>query len=493
MNCRYLGKLAVLALAEEEKDLSKERSGVASLRKMPLFWLELLECEMVARASKHVLDSILTPASGRVATKPTTIIAAFLSALVSIGEESAAETERRLEREDNEIEVFSLNSALNEDRVLDRVEVWNAIKTEVGRRFRYNLTLYDGNHARSLIIPLLRRVCQRSGIRLTAKHYDVGEKCLCHGQLSYPISASDIVDVLPMVKHFASVMEGFSPYTRGSGCLSLSLHVLLHDAKTAFESAKFYVAARSYQQALQLSQEAAELYTKVTDNHVHHTIIKCMDFSAVILFQAQESKIAASHAARCLALWVQLCGFDSHEAMASHMALSHIVQSQDSKRCMKHILVSLYLMELMAGPHYVEILRKYQTIGNLYLDTGDSETALKCFKYIKEELPINEITTEAVICRSMGIAYSNLSRFKEAIKSEQRSLAIFSALIPDPEHEVIKESNERVVKYTQLGVKQGTEDAANRIAKQLGAEAEDESTKKQKKNTKSRRNRSKKK
>eukprot|EP00815_Leptocylindrus_aporus_P005355 CAMPEP_0116056790 /NCGR_PEP_ID=MMETSP0322-20121206/4226_1 /TAXON_ID=163516 /ORGANISM="Leptocylindrus danicus var. apora, Strain B651" /LENGTH=72 /DNA_ID=CAMNT_0003540679 /DNA_START=1232 /DNA_END=1447 /DNA_ORIENTATION=+ len=72
----------------------------------------------------------------------------------------------------------------------------------------------------------------------------------------------------------------------------------------------------------------------------------------------------------------------------------------------------------------------------------------------------------------MGIAYSNLSRFKEAIKSEQRSLAIFSALIPDPEHEVIKESNERVVKYTKLGVKQGTEDAANRIAKQLGAEAE---------------------
>ena len=54
--------------------------------------------------------------------------------------------------------------------VRGHAQVWADITKEVGRRFRYSLRLYnnqDTNDAsRTSLLPLLRRVCQRSGIRL---------------------------------------------------------------------------------------------------------------------------------------------------------------------------------------------------------------------------------------------------------------------------------------------------------------------------------------
>ena len=102
INCHYLGHLAQLASMEKEADRQMEekfRLGVESKLRchaMPLCWLELLECEMVVRASKHVLDFYFTSNTGVPALPPALVIASFLSALMSTGEETAAETEARI-------------------------------------------------------------------------------------------------------------------------------------------------------------------------------------------------------------------------------------------------------------------------------------------------------------------------------------------------------------------------------------------------------------
>ena len=73
VNCRYLGRLADLTREEEVRDaLASPDGGDGTLAgkgraprfRMPLCWLELLECEMVARAAKHVLDSYMTGRGG---------------------------------------------------------------------------------------------------------------------------------------------------------------------------------------------------------------------------------------------------------------------------------------------------------------------------------------------------------------------------------------------------------------------------------------------
>lgn len=85
VNCRYLGRLAELARKEELEDniaLEKAASNAADKLsttptrfRMPICWLELLECEMVARAAKHVLDSYMIE---RASAQPAQMIASFL-------------------------------------------------------------------------------------------------------------------------------------------------------------------------------------------------------------------------------------------------------------------------------------------------------------------------------------------------------------------------------------------------------------------------------
>ena len=102
VNCRYMGRLATLAKEQEAKDaqtakdLKEGRLTVIERRTMPKAWLELLECEMLARAARHVLDSYLVENSGAAALQPAQTIASFLCALVSAGEETAGQTEHRL-------------------------------------------------------------------------------------------------------------------------------------------------------------------------------------------------------------------------------------------------------------------------------------------------------------------------------------------------------------------------------------------------------------
>ena len=223
INCRYMGRLAVLARDEEDKDSKVEtalkdgKPAMIERKLMSRSWLDLLECEIVSRAAKHVLNGYLRENGGVATSQPAQTIASFLCALVSESEETAAQTEKRMEKrnstlpdEDDVGAVTICGVGGGGDAVLppirSREEMWHDIEKEVGRRFRYNLTLYNrGNKSkRAQYIALLRRVCQRTGVRLLAKNYDVKSgKCFCGGSNtaggrlapSYPISPLDLVDI----------------------------------------------------------------------------------------------------------------------------------------------------------------------------------------------------------------------------------------------------------------------------------------------------------
>merc|ERR1712216_62202 len=174
--------------------------------------------------------------------------------------------------------------------------------------------------------PLLRRMCQRNGIRLVAKKYSLGSKCMCSDTDSYPISPADIVDILPLVKHAACISgEGFSPSTFESGSGFPSLHILFPDAKSVYETAHAVWQAKALPQALDLFQEAASLYQRVVDTPLHINVAKCLEMSTAILFHAGDSVAAEATASRSLAVAVQLGGFDCAEAVTAHSTLSHIL------------------------------------------------------------------------------------------------------------------------------------------------------------------------
>ncbi|CAN0302694.1 unnamed protein product, partial [Laminaria digitata] len=49
INVRYIGRLAAVAVAEEAEDEAVMAGGKLRRWRMPVFWLEMLETEMVAR------------------------------------------------------------------------------------------------------------------------------------------------------------------------------------------------------------------------------------------------------------------------------------------------------------------------------------------------------------------------------------------------------------------------------------------------------------
>jgi hypothetical protein len=97
-------------------------------------------------------------------------------------------------------------------------------------------------------------------------------------------------------------------------------------------------------------------------------------------FEAGETSLAASNAARSLGLTVQLGGFDCAEAMAGHSTLSHILlSSQQVDAGIPHLKAAAYLMELLAGPRYVELANCYYKLGSYY-QTKDIQLALEYIK-----------------------------------------------------------------------------------------------------------------
>lgn len=513
INCRYLGRLAELAAGEEAKDIADEKvEAKLSRQRMPLCWLEMLECEMVARAAKHVLNSYMIE-EGVPSAK---LVASFLSAIISTDEESASETELRMSKsqhsqgtlseDDTNALVMLIDGDADPADQRGRLEIWTDIEREVGRRFRYTLSFYgnaksNASKGRALYLPLLRRICQRSGIRLVGKRYDLGGKCLIggHGRLtaSYPIAPTDIVDILPLVKHSASVVgESFVPCSFNGGLGSLSLHVLLNDVKMIYDAAHNRLSQGvELPVALEYLNETAALCQRVVETTFHPQIQKCLKLTATAYANSKDLDLALVAAEKSLTVSVALHGFDSSEAYNAHVAMSDIYFAQGKiVEGMKHYRAVLFLGEALAGPNY-SLAALYFNVGRQYVEAGRHEDALRFYEVATKKRNQDRVI-DGVIARQYALALVHLERFKEAFDCEKNTFSLYSALYGE-EHDRTKESEKYMKHFMTLAVNQSRlqqqkdkdnakSSAADAIANQLLAAEDASAAKKNKKANKRR-------
>jgi protein TIF31 len=519
INCRYLGRLAMLAAEEERRDRDEEANNnnqVAKLdrRRMPMFWLELLETEMVARAAKHVLDKYLSANGAAVAAAPAQTVASFLCALVSQGEETASQTETRMSKkaaddpEDDDFFALTFYQAGGEGDALpfpvrSRYDVWNDIEDEIGRRFRYRLSIYNrpGRNHRAMYMPLLRRVCQRTGVRLAARYYDVGGKSLCSdgGSAdkiipSYPISALDIVDIVPLMKHAAAHGAGFVPCgVAPSGGLP-ALHISLPDARNVLETAHIYRNRKNLSQALDLAQEAAGLYQRVTETPAHPGVVRCIDLMATILYEAGEPGLAASNASRALGYQVQISGFDSSDVINFHlMIFNYLYSAQEIGKAITHIRAATYLIELVGGSNHVELPSALHKAGTFYYGVHNMKTALRFYQEAGSR-QLSDRLLEGMISKSSALVLVGIGDFKGAVQKEKQAFQLFSNLL-GPDHTLTKQSDQALRHFLGVAARQGKgivnhlemqqkEEAANAIASEIEAEEAAAEEQRKKKNQK---------
>lgn len=526
VNCRYLGRLADLAKEQEgldrklDGDLKQDRLTLVDRRTMPRCWLELIECEMVARAAKHVLDSYLTENGGVVALQPAQTVASFLSALVSESEETAAQTETRMEKrpisqpDEDDFSALTICDTGGEGDSLppairNRSQVWGDINKEIGRRFRYSLTIFNSGNKlkRALYIPLLRRFCQRTGVRLIAKNYDVGGKCLCSGgntyggrlTSSYPISPLDIADIVPLMKHAAAYSEGFAPCSVSPSLILPPLQVSLTDARVALERAHIQTSSRALGKGLELAQEAGSLYQRVTENAVHPGVVESIDLMASIFLEAGDPVLAAANGMKALACAIQTGGFDSPHVLNAHLSLFQMFfAARQLDRSVKHLRAAIYILEISAGPRHVEHFSAYHKLGSVYshadYNNNYLSSALHFFKEAAGRDSCDRLM-EAITAKNWAKVLAGLGEYKDALKAEMRAYRTLSLFL-GKEHQLTKESDQELKNYAKLAVEKGSrfmesekvrEEAAK--AEAIAADLTAEEDKRKKKNNKKKKNR----
>ena len=521
INCRYLGRLAELAMAEEKKDAALEEGGkrgtaLVPRQRMPLCWLELLECEMVARAAKHVLNSYMIEQGGSYGVPCAKLIAAFLSAIVSTGEESASETELRMSRSDhshgtlNEEDMNALIVMLDGDSDTadqkGRSEIWSDIEREVGRRFRYTLSFYgktqsNESKSRALYLPLLRRICQRSGIRLIGRRYDLGGKCLIGGNgrlgVSYPIAPTDIVDILPLVKHGASMGgNSFVPCSFDGSAGNHSLHVLLNDVRMIYDAAHSRLSqGTDLQIAVEFLNEASVLSQRVLDTTLHPQVYKYHKLIATAYANSKNLDLALATAEKNLTMAVSLYGFDSQQTYNAHVAIAEVYFSLGRiADGIRHYRAVQFLGEALSGPNHL-LSPIYFNIGRKYVDVGRNEDALRFYEVAAKKTNHDRII-DAIISRQCAMVLARLERYKEAFDCEKKTFQVYS-LIYGEDDKTAKESANLMKQFMSLAVQQGKmqqkkdkdsakSSAADAVASELLA-AEDASTPKKSKKANRRR------
>lgn len=518
VNCRYLGRLAMLAQQGEALDLKRaeilKQDNKLERTTLPYYWLELLETEMVARAAKHVLDGYFIENGGSAGMHPAQTVASFISALISEGEETAAQTENRTERreqgqpdDDDFHSLTYFEGGGGGDAVprpiRGRFDVWNDIEIEVGRRFRYTLTLYNrpGKGSRARYAALLRRLCQRTGVRLAAKSYSLGGKCMCSiggpgVQLlaSYPVAPTDVVDVVPLIKHAAAHDQGFEPCAFGQASGLPPLHISLPDARSTLEQAHMHHNHRALGKALDFAQEACALYQRVTESPAHPGVVRCLDLMASILYEAKEPAHGASKAIQSLGLAVQIYGFDSAELIQMHSTIFQmLITAGQFSRAAKHLRAAIFLMELLGGPNHVDVASGYHKLGNLYSAIGQHETALRLYEEaLSRQLP-NRLM-EAMILKGTAGVLAQIGDFKRALDIEKRSYTIFAGFL-GPNHQLTKTSDGNLKALMAAALEHGNkraesiqmkrdEAAALAVAREIEAEEAAEEQKRKNKNKK---------
>ncbi|RLN96339.1 hypothetical protein BBJ28_00026158, partial [Nothophytophthora sp. Chile5] len=347
INMRYLGRLA---------SLCKKLETIGGISK---YILELLEVEMISRAAKHVLADVLN-SNDAVRAAPGEAIVQLLNGI--LGSSSAVVEKKESDDFDNtngKKGTKGKNTPANgKGGVSDVIEsevvapvlmdvktLWTRLDKEIKSRFDYTLSLWGPGgqelraaHEEGAAAPLgrvhkivlLRRLCQRLGLRVVSRNYDFSASC------TSPISLDDITGVVPVVKN------------------SLPAHPLTQ-AKQLLERGRVHLSQGALSSAYEFLQEASSLLFQVC-GAAHEDAALCSSSLATVLYHAGDIAGAIAQQQRALALYTQLEGIDYHDTAFAHANLALFLHANaQTDLAVAHLRRSIYLLEFCSGPHFPEI------------------------------------------------------------------------------------------------------------------------------------------
>lgn len=473
INMRYLGRLASLA---------KKLESIGGISK---YVLELLEVEMIARAIKHVLADVLNADEATRAAPGDVLVQLLNGVLGSSGVKSdedfsgkakskkGGKTSGKNAKKSDEVADVAAASSSSSTAALDTKLVWKKIEKEIKSRFDYNLTLWNREEdVDSAEVPLgrvhktvlLRRLCQRNGLRVVSRNYDFSS--------TQPFSIEDITGIVPVVKH------------------SLPAHPL-PQAKQLLERGRLHLSGGSLATAYEMLQETSALLFQVC-GAAHEDAALCSTSLATVLYHAGDIAGAIAQQQRALALYTQLSGMDYHDTAFAHANLALFLHANgQTDVAVAHLRRAIYLLEFCSGPHYPEVSSLYFKMGMMCQDVGQITLALLCHRESLKRGELDRIQAANTL-HQMALACGLAGGFREALAYEKKVYSLFKEAFGDEDPRVVESAKfmakftERAVEGAKGRVEVDAAAAADAIAHQLLEELtikeEPASSKKNKKN-----------
>lgn len=437
INMRYLGRLA---------SLCKRLETIGGISK---YMLELLEVEMVARATKHFLADVLN-ADESVRAAPGDTIVQILNSILGTAaesEESSASAQSKKNKKKGKKTSGNKSESADDSAPESPANgasappfgpkaVWQRLEKEIANRFDYELALWnqsteapEDEAASASAIGrvqrncLLRRLCQRLGLRVVSRNYDF--------TLAQPLSLADITGVVPVVKN------------------SLPSHPL-PQAKQLLERGRLHLSSGALSTAYELLQEASALLFQVC-GAAHEDAALCSSSLATVLYHAGDVAGAIAQQQRALALYTQLEGIDYHDTAFAHANLALFLHANaQTDVAVAHMRRAIYLLEFCSGPHFPEISSLYFKMGMMCQDVGQITLALLCHR---ESLRRGELDRNqaANTLHQMALACGLAGGYREALAYEKKVYSLFKEAFGEEDPRVI-ESAKYMAKFTEKAV-----------------------------------------
>nr|CCA14802.1 eukaryotic translation initiation factor 3 subunit p [Albugo laibachii Nc14] len=471
INMRYLGRLASLIAKSEDSPTNNTA-----------YLSELLEAEMVARATKHLLGNILT-SNPDVRAALGQALLCILNGIFGGCMDAHSNTidqseELKLTQAQKNTGSSQTNPAAYANGVgkhpsgqsaqqLDPSSVWTKLKTHIKKSFDYELFIW-GSHSNAKVSKrvyphvLLRRICQRTGLRVCSRDYDF--------TIDAPFTIADITGVVPIVKD------------------SLPNHPLPL-AKQLLERGRFYLSTGSLASAYELLQEASALLFQVC-GAAHEDAALCSSSLATVLYHAGDVAGAIAQQQRALVLYTQLNGVDYHDTVFAHANLALFLHANNqSDLAALHMRRSIYLLELCAGANSPELGSLYFKLGMICQDAGHLTLALECHQESLRRGNLDSLQS-ATTYHQMALACALMGDFREALVHEKKVYSIYKEIFGEKDTHTL-DSAKYMTRFTEKAVEgaKGRREvdaaaAADAIANQLLQELEQGATTSKKKKSK---------
>ncbi|KAK8914116.1 Clustered mitochondria protein [Platanthera zijinensis] len=393
INVRYLGKVAKMT------------------KQLPHIW-DLCTTEIIVRSIKHILkDELRETPDHDLSPTISHIFNCFFGHLSMGGKGSTNILQSKSPKKEQASHHFpkktgkgqakrshgaSLRKLQSPQIHLNSEELWSFIQEFA--KLKYQFELPDDARLRVKKISVIRNLCQKVGISIAARKYDL--------DAASPFQTSDILNLVPVVKHSVPL------------CL---------EAKNLIEAGKARLSEGTLNEAYTLFSEAFSVLQQVT-GPMHREVANCCRYLAMVLYHAGDMKGAITQQHKELIINERCLGLDHPDTAHSYgnMALFYHGLNQ-TQLALKHMSRTLLLLGLSAGPDHPDVAATFINVAMMYQDLGKMDTALR---YLQEALKKNErllgsdhIQT-AVCYHALAIAFNYMGAYKLSIQHEKKTYDI---------------------------------------------------------------------